>query len=110
MTQAYINQAEAALQKRDPTLGGLIRSQELRHRPGRGGYFASLCRSIIGQQVSVAAATAIYGRFVELTDVQPERVVHLEDEQIKAIGLSRQKTSYLKDLAGHFVADPEVYN
>jgi DNA-3-methyladenine glycosylase II len=110
MTEAFVKEAERALSKLDPALGKLIRSQTLRDRTSRGNYFASLCRSIIGQQVSVAAATAIYNRFEEQTELKPSRVVSLNEAEAKTIGLSRQKTSYLKDLAGHFVEDPAVYN
>ena len=110
MTEAFVTEAERALAKLDPVLGALIRSQTLRDRTSRGDYFASLCRSIIGQQVSVAAASAIYKRFAEQTGLKPERVVDLSEAETKTIGLSRQKTSYLKDLAEHFVKDPAVYN
>lgn len=110
MTQAFVTEAEQALSRADPVLGTLISSQTLRDRTSRGDYFASLCRSIIGQQVSVAAATAIYNRFIEHTKLEPQRVVTLSEDETKAIGLSRQKTAYLKDLAEHFVKDPAVYN
>lgn len=104
MTTVFIAEAEEALKRLDPVLGGLIRSQKLIPRAERSDYFGSLCRSIIGQQVSVAAATAIYARFHERTDLLPQRVADLDEKQTKHIGLSRQKTAYLKDLAAHFVA------
>jgi len=67
-------------------------------------------QSFIGQQVSVAAANAIYGRFAERTELDPARGVALELDDIKAIGLSKQKAGYLHDLAEHFVDNPAVYN
>jgi DNA-3-methyladenine glycosylase II len=42
--------------------------------------------------------------------MKPERVLDLSEEEVKTIGLSRQKLSYLKDLSDHFVDDPKVYN
>ncbi|MDB5166847.1 MAG: DNA-3-methyladenine glycosylase [Candidatus Saccharibacteria bacterium] len=112
MTADQLKEAEDYLRKADPLLGALIDSQILRDRTDRHDYdyFASLARSIIGQQVSVAAANAIYGRFQDQTNLQPENVVGIDEEMMKLIGLSRQKTTYLKDLAQHFVDDPAVYN
>jgi DNA-3-methyladenine glycosylase II len=110
MDQAFIDKAERELGQLDPALGRLIKSQKLQPRELRTDYFASLCRSIIGQQVSVAAATAIAGRFAEHTNFEPAVVTALDIETIKTIGLSKQKAGYLMDLAQHFVDDPAVYN
>jgi len=110
MSPQYIKHAEADLTAQDPILGALIASQTLEPRGRREAYFASLCRSIIGQQVSVAAAMAIYGRFEAMTQLDPAKVAGLDPEAIKTIGLSRQKTGYLLDLAGHFVAEPAIYD
>jgi len=110
MDAETIRTAEAYLAKQDPMLGKLIAGQQLEPRPVRHDYFASLCRSIIGQQVSVAAAAAIYGRFEESTNLEPALVASMDDETTKAIGLSKQKTGYLKDLAQHFVDDPQIYD
>jgi len=106
---AQLAEAEAKLAKLDPVLGELIELQKpIAYQP-RGDYFFSLCRSIIGQQVSVAAAAAILGRFEAAAKFKPDRVVKLSDADMKSIGLSRQKTAYIRDLAQHFVEDPEIY-
>jgi len=110
MTSHPFKQAEDALIKLDPTLGRLIERQRPMQREPRSGYFAALCRSVIGQQVSVAAATTIFGRFEAITKLEPVAVRELSDEQVKAIGLSRQKASYLRDLGGHFADNPTVYD
>lgn len=110
MDEATIQHAEQELVLLDPVLGRLIASQQLRPRTQRGAYFAALCRSIVGQQVSVAAAAAIYGRLEALTGMDPVRVAALSEDEVKAVGLSRGKAGYVRDLAGHFVSDPEVYN
>src|SRR3990167_5445843 len=102
--------AEKELIKLDPVLGELIKLQSpLVHKP-RTNYFFSLCRSIVGQQVSVAAAATIFGRLETATDINPAKIARLSEAQIKAIGLSRQKAGYIKDLAQHFVDNPQVYN
>jgi DNA-3-methyladenine glycosylase II len=103
-------EAEDALIKLDPVLGGLIKLQRPMARESHGEYFAALCRSIIGQQVSVAAASTIFARLEATTGLQPQAVSGLLPEQVKNIGLSRQKASYLHDLAEHFVANPKVYD
>ena len=78
-------------------------------REPRPDYFYSLARAIVGQQVSVAAAAAIFGRLNEATGLVPERILALGDEELREIGLSRQKTGYIKDLAEKFAENPEVY-
>jgi DNA-3-methyladenine glycosylase II len=65
-----------------------------------------LSRSIVSQQISVAAADTIYSRFQKLFDGRiptPERVAGLTDESLRTAGLSRQKISYMKDLSRHFL-------
>jgi len=76
----------------------------------RGDYFYSLCRSIIGQQISTAAARAIFNRFEASGGIDPLRLLALSEYKLKAIGLSKQKIAYLKDLAAHFAKNPKIYN
>ena len=106
-----IAEAEAKLSELDERLGELIELQRplLLHEP-RTNYFFSLCRSIVGQQVSVAAAATIFGRLEAATGLDPKKAAALSESQIKTIGLSRQKAGYIKDLARHFVDNPKVYN
>lgn len=102
--------AEIALTTKDPLLGEVIsRHGHIESRPERS-YFEALSSSIIGQQISVKAAAKIFERFRETTNLEPEAVAHLSDEQIKSIGLSGQKSRYLRDLAEHFVRDAAVFN
>jgi DNA-3-methyladenine glycosylase II len=110
MTPSDALAAEAALVKQDPVLGALIKLQQPVFRPRRDDYFASLCRAIIGQQVSVAAAAAIYSRFESATALDPTTVQALSEVDAKTIGLSRMKASYLHDLAAHFDTSPTVYD
>lgn len=102
--------AEIALREIDPLLGELID----RHRHIATGlnrdYFEALSSSIIGQQISVKAAAKIFERFQEVTNLRPEKTAHLSDDEIKTIGLSGQKSRYLRDLAEHFVKDSAVFN
>lgn len=103
------SEAEVALMKLDPVLGDHIaRHGPIAHKP-RKDYFEALCRSITGQQVSVKAAAAIFGRFKDATKLNPVLVAGLTEEELRAVGLSRQKAGYLTDLACHFAEDPDVY-
>lgn len=74
-------------------------------RPDREDHYGALVRAITGQQLSVKAARAIYGR---LTDrfggrpPSPEEILEDEPEELRAAaGLSRAKVGYLRSLAEH---------
>lgn len=104
-----IAQAENELIRKDPVLGQLIELQRPVEIGPSDDYFFSLCRSIVSQQLSVASAAAIFGRLKAETDLNPKRLFELSDEDFRALGMSRQKTAYLRDLASHFVENPNVY-
>ncbi len=68
------------------------------------GPFASLVRGICYQQIAGAAASAIHGRLVAaLGDVVPERMLALSDEELRRVGLSKNKVASLRDLAAQVV-------
>jgi DNA-3-methyladenine glycosylase II len=64
--------------------------------------YATLLRTIVGQQVSVASARAVFARLeAALGDVaDPARLAAASDETLRAAGLSRQKSGYARSLAG----------
>src|SRR5699024_11368379 len=68
----------------------------------RTEYFASLVRSIIGQQISVSAASDIYGRLQQWENdhITAEGLLEQSTEDLKSFGLTKQKTKYVQDLAG----------
>ena len=90
----------AALARADDDLARAWRiagSPPLRKRPGG---FPALLQTIVGQQLSVASARAIWNRLAAAVGpLTPEGVLALDDESCRAIGLSRQKTRYIRDLA-----------
>lgn len=73
---------------------------------GRGGdAFEALCRAIVYQQLSGKAAATIYGRFKKLFPKDhptPKLLLRKKPEQLRAVGLSTQKSNYLYDLARKF--------
>ena len=71
-------------------------------RPERNRRFSVLARAIISQQVSTAAARTIRGRlegFASNGGLDAEGIARLTESQLRSVGLSRQKASYLLDLA-----------
>jgi len=70
--------------------------------------FGLLVRSIISQQISTKAARAIRLRLDQLllpNKLSPEAIAGATDEQLKSVGLSFQKLSYLRDLSAHILDD-----
>ncbi len=69
-------------------------------------YFKALTKSIIGQQLSPKAAGTIYSRFEELLqkNITPDSLLEFNDEQLRSVGVSKQKISYLRDLANKFLS------
>lgn len=63
--------------------------------------FHSLAEAILYQQLNGKAAVTIFKRFTEQTGnpVTPEGILKLTDAQMRGVGLSKQKTAYLRDLA-----------
>jgi DNA-3-methyladenine glycosylase II len=74
-------------------------------RPPRGDVYAALVRAIVGQQLSVGSARAIYGRLLERFGGHPptpEQILADEPDELRvAVGLSHAKTAYLRSLAEH---------
>jgi len=68
-----------------------------------GSAFAYLSRAILAQQISTAAARSIGKRMTDRWGWpwRPEQVLAASDDEMRALGLSRQKASYLRDLAAH---------
>ena len=71
--------------------------------------YETLLRTIVGQQVSVAAATSMWNKLeAALGDTSdPQKLLDASDEQLRAAGLSRQKSGYARSLAG-LVASGEL--
>ncbi|MBI4389401.1 MAG: DNA-3-methyladenine glycosylase 2 family protein [Nitrospinae bacterium] len=93
-------------EKCDPRIARIVRDFGPLKLTRNKKYFYVLCKAIIAQQISTRAADSITARFAALFDGKaptPARVFPLPDETLRAIGLSRQKTAYLKDLSGKFL-------
>lgn len=105
-----MTKAEDVIATNDPVLGAVIEANGAIELDPPSGFFEALTRSIISQQISVKAAAKIYARFCNVTNLQPEKVLTIDETMQKEIGLSGQKLRYLQDLALHFVEDSAVFN
>jgi len=96
----------AALAAVDPTMGRVIDAwQGKGHLASRGDPFTTLARSIVGQQISVKAAQAVWLRFEKAAGTMaPARVARMRLTTMTKAGLSTRKAEYVRDLAVHFVA------
>ncbi|MBI1889030.1 MAG: DNA-3-methyladenine glycosylase 2 family protein [Burkholderiales bacterium] len=98
----YWDDAKAELMKRDRILRKLIPQFGDLHLVGRGEAFATLARSIIGQQISTKAAETVWQRFLAMCPkCTPVQVLKI-GESLAECGLSKRKTEYILDLADHF--------
>lgn len=105
--------ALAQLRASDPVLAGIIEQvgklpDARAGRPASDDHYGALVRSIVGQQLSVLAARAIYGRLTERFDGRaptPQEILADEPEELRAAaGLSRAKVGFLRSLAEHVLS------
>lgn len=89
--------------KRDRIMRRLIPQFGDLHLNSRGEPFTTLSRSIVGQQISVKAAEAVWQRVVASCDCwSAASVLQTGSDKLAACGLSKRKTEYILDLAAHF--------
>lgn len=100
----YWAQACAELSAADPILGGIIASYEGETLEGKNDPFLTLARAIVGQQISVKAADAVWRRLEEGMGglVAPPPILASTEAGLRSHGLSRQKAVYLQDLSRYF--------
>jgi DNA-3-methyladenine glycosylase II len=89
------------LKKSDPVLRAIIERVGPCRMEFSPAEFCSLAEAIVYQQLNGKAAVTIFKRFVALAGepLTPESILKLSNEQLRSVGLSKQKSTYLKDLA-----------
>ncbi|WP_291994015.1 hypothetical protein [Candidatus Accumulibacter sp. ACC003] len=103
MTPFYWQQASAELALGDAVLATLVERFAGSALVSRGEPFVTLLRSIVGQQISVKAADAVWARFMEALPVlTPAAVLARDAATLRACGLSLRKVEYVQDLARRF--------
>ena len=100
----YWYKAKKILSKRDPVFKKIVKKYNKGFLTTKNKPFFSLCRTIVGQQISTKAADAIWLRFEEKCKkkINPETILKIPSRTLKSAGLSRQKVSYLKNIAKSF--------
>ena len=104
ISPVYWQKAKRILSKRDPVLRRIIKKYNKGFLTTRNNPFFSLCRTIVGQQISTKAADSIWLKF-EIKckkKIIPKTVLKLTSRSLRNAGLSRQKVSYLKNIAKSF--------
>ena len=113
MTPDYWQQAAQELAAADERMAELVERYAGLGLVSRGDPFGTLARSIVGQQISVKAADAVWGRFVAaIGEVSPSAVLAAGEAGLAGCGLSRRKSEYVRDLAAHFISgrlDPAAW-
>jgi len=99
----FWDEAVAQLCGCDPTLQLIVARAGEQRLELRGDAFNALARAIVGQQISVRAARAIWGRVeAAAREVTPLRISRMRAATLTRAGLSLRKAQYLHDLAVHF--------
>tara|TARA_Y100001970_G_scaffold262530_1_gene346879 strand:- start:4842 stop:5468 length:627 start_codon:yes stop_codon:yes gene_type:complete len=100
----YWNKAKKLLSKKDKVFKQIIKKHNKGYLTTRKDPFFSLCRTIVGQQISTKAADSIWLKFEKKCKkkIKPRVVINLAFRDLKKTGLSRQKISYIKNIAKSF--------
>ena len=99
----YWENAKKFFNKKDKTLSKIIKKYPS-HLKSRKDPFFSLCKSIVGQQISVTAANSVWKKLESKSKkIAPKNILKLTTRQIASCGLSRQKILYLKILSKKFL-------
>ena len=102
---AYWMRAKRALAASDATLARIIAAHPRVALASRGDPFTTLARSIVGQQISVKAAEAVWGRFCSSCgELTPRGVLRRRATTLRTCGLSERKVEYIRDLCAHFIS------
>ena len=100
----YWYKAKKLLSKKDPVLKKIIKKFNKGYLKTRNDPFFSLCRTIVGQQISTKAADSIWLRFEKKCKrkIIPKNILRLSSSSLKTVGLSRQKITYIKNISKSF--------
>lgn len=89
----------------DPVLKSVIETYGVPVVQVRDQGFAAMVHIILEQQVSISSAKATYRKMAEyFIDITPEKMLSASDEEFRSLGVSRQKTAYIKDMANRVVS------
>ena len=100
----YWQKAKKISSKKDPVLRKIIKKYNKGFLTTKNNPFFSLCRTVVGQQISTKAADSIWSKFEKKCkkNINPNTLLKLSSQNLRGAGLSRQKISYLKNIAKAF--------
>src|ERR1039458_7039068 len=106
-----MKQAIHHLRTNDPVLSAIIEQVGDYGIQFRPAYFETLVKSIVFQQLSGRVASVIFGRLSAAVKgvVTPETILKLRPSRMRSLGLSTQKTAYIRDLARHTLDGKVVF-
>ena len=104
MKPKYWNKGKVYLSNKDKVLKKLINNFPKEHMILNSNYYHGLLNSIIGQQISVAAANSIKNKFFKLDKkMTPKKLLNINTIKLKKTGLSKQKIQYIKNISIFFI-------
>ena len=104
-------QAVFYLSDNDPIMKNIINNHNKDYLQSRDDPFNALCRTIIGQQISVKAAASIWNKFATGTkNINPKNVIKYGNNNIRKCGISNKKVEYIIGLSNFFIENPDSVN
>ena len=106
MEDIYIDKKALRHLRKDPIMADLMKRVTPKVSSFSGDLYTDLCSSIVSQQISTKVAKVIYSRFLDLYDgipPTPEQLLDTEFETLRAASLSKQKGTYMQNIAAFWV-------
>ena len=111
MKPKYWNTGKLYLSNNDKVLKKIILQYPKEYMTINTNQYHSLINSIIGQQISVSAASSIKKKFFSLDDnITPTKIIKINNRLIKKCGLSKQKTEYINNISIFFIKNKKFIN
>lgn len=105
------NKAKSFLKNNDPVMKAIIINYNDGSIESRGEPFNALCRTIVGQQISVKAAASIWDKFENsIKEVTPKNIIKYGNTKIQKFGLSNRKVEYMVGLSNFLINNPSAIN
>jgi len=110
--KADYKKAAQYLSSKDEHLGAIIDVIGILEPTTQKDPFKALVTSILSQQLSSKASSTIQGRLEDLIDNKyvPAHLAQFSQEELRSVGVSRQKFGYIHDLCQRFIAEPDFFN
>lgn len=105
------NKAKSFLKNNDPVMKAIIINYNDGSIESRGEPFNALCRTIVGQQISVKAAASIWDKFENgIKEVAPKNIIKYGNTKLQKFGLSNRKVEYMVGLSNFLINNPSAIN